>query len=139
MDENYESIMNRIGSIQAMDKILKHKTNEKVTDKQQKQRVGVNPVLGNAGVMWESGNRVSTIIYTGGSILCKHKNSEHFPILINLKLVTKFHCEISRYFVSCYEARFETPIDPFYEFVSQECAKSTILNIKKKIRQDEYQ
>ena len=28
-------------------------------DKKQKQRVGVNPVLGNAGVMWESNKKVN--------------------------------------------------------------------------------
>ena len=32
--------------------------NENKNNKKQKQRVGVNPVLGNAGVMWEAGKNV---------------------------------------------------------------------------------
>lgn len=59
IDENYETIISRIGSIQAMDKILKQTQSNAEKDKQsQKQRVGINPNLGNAGVMWESGKRV---------------------------------------------------------------------------------
>lgn len=73
IDENYETIISRIGSIQAMDKILKQTQSNAEKDKQsQKQRVGINPNLGNAGVMWESGKRVTDDVPT---LLQKRKNS----------------------------------------------------------------
>ena len=56
--------MSRIGSMKAMDKILKQTQSNSEKDKQsQKQRVGINPNLGNAGVMWESGKRVSWFLF----------------------------------------------------------------------------
>ena len=75
---NLTSVMQKLISAQKMENILRNGAPEPPTlnelaatdplvagvvadlkkDKKQKQRVGVNPVLGNAGVMWESNKKV---------------------------------------------------------------------------------
>ena len=57
IDESYEALMSRIGSMQAMDKMFKQ-TQSKLAQESPKTRVGINPNLGNAGVVWESGKKV---------------------------------------------------------------------------------
>jgi hypothetical protein len=74
---NLTSVMQKLISAQKMENILRNGSREPPTlnelaatdplvagvvadlkkDKKQKQRVGVNPVLGNAGVMWESNKK----------------------------------------------------------------------------------
>jgi len=39
---------------------IEHKNENLKKEKKQKQRVGVNPVLGNAGVMWEAGKNMKS-------------------------------------------------------------------------------
>lgn len=49
-------ILSTLGQFQGLDRLLKSQA-----ELNGKQRVGVNPVLGNAGLMWESGTKRNSV------------------------------------------------------------------------------
>lgn len=56
-----DELMSRLGQFQGLEGLLKAQVGLNGKDNSAKQRVGVNPVLGNAGVMWESGTKRASI------------------------------------------------------------------------------
>lgn len=55
-DNKNADILSTLGQFQGLDSLLKSQA-----ELNGKQRVGVNPVLGNAGLMWESGTKRNSV------------------------------------------------------------------------------